>query len=76
MPGSSSTASASTATSATTAIYYSQLAIQGPQALATLQKLTRVDLNAIKNYWFVWGTVCGIPQCADLAHGLHRRRWF
>jgi aminomethyltransferase len=40
--------------------HYSQLAIQGPQALATLQKLTRVDLNAIKNYWFVWGQVCGI----------------
>lgn len=40
--------------------HYSQLAIQGPQALATMQKLTRVDLNAIKNYWFVWGQVCGI----------------
>ncbi|HVC90275.1 MAG TPA: glycine cleavage system aminomethyltransferase GcvT [Acidobacteriaceae bacterium] len=40
--------------------YYSQLAIQGPQALATLQKLTRIDLTAIKNYWFVWGQVCGI----------------
>ncbi len=40
--------------------HYSQLAIQGPQALATLQKLTRVDLSAIKNYWFVWGQVCGI----------------
>ena len=40
--------------------HYSQLAIQGPQALATMQKLTRVDLNSIKNYWFVWGQVCGI----------------
>ncbi|MGO8718294.1 MAG: glycine cleavage system aminomethyltransferase GcvT [Acidobacteriaceae bacterium] len=40
--------------------HYSQLAIQGPQALATLKKLTRVDLDAIKNYWFVWGQVCGI----------------
>jgi len=40
--------------------HYSQLAIQGPQALPTLQKLTRVDLKAIKNYWFVWGQVCGI----------------
>ena len=39
---------------------YSQLAVQGPQALATLQKLTRVDLAGIKNYWFVWGQVCGI----------------
>jgi len=40
--------------------HYSQLAIQGPQALATMQKLTRVDLAVIKNYWFVWGQVCGI----------------
>ena len=40
--------------------HYSQLAIQGPQALATLKKLTRVDLDAIKNYWSVWGQVCGI----------------
>ncbi|MEO6964665.1 MAG: glycine cleavage system aminomethyltransferase GcvT [Acidobacteriaceae bacterium] len=40
--------------------HYSQLAIQGPRALETLQKLTRVDLSAIKNYWFVWGQVCGL----------------
>jgi aminomethyltransferase len=40
--------------------HYSQLAIQGPQALATLKKLTRVNLDAIKNYWSVWGQVCGI----------------
>ncbi len=39
--------------------YYTQLAIQGPKAMATLQKLTGVDLAAIKNYWFTWGTVCG-----------------
>src|SRR5579871_3900266 len=42
--------------------YYSQLALQGPRALETLQKLTRVDLPAIKNYWFTWGTVAGIPN--------------
>ncbi|HEX4019775.1 MAG TPA: glycine cleavage system aminomethyltransferase GcvT [Acidobacteriaceae bacterium] len=42
--------------------YYSQLAIQGPQALAVLRKLTAVDLEKIKNYWFVWGTVCGVPN--------------
>jgi aminomethyltransferase len=42
--------------------YYSQLAIQGPRALETLQKLTKVDLAAIKNYWFTWGTVAGIPN--------------
>ena len=40
--------------------YYSQLAIQGPRALETLQKLTKVDLAAIKNYWFTWGQVAGI----------------
>lgn len=40
--------------------HYSQLAIQGPQALALLQKLTSVDLAKIRIYWFVWGTVCGV----------------
>ena len=42
--------------------YYSQLAVQGPRALETLQKLTKVDLPAIRNYWFTWGTVAGIPN--------------
>ncbi|HEY4045786.1 MAG TPA: glycine cleavage system aminomethyltransferase GcvT [Acidobacteriaceae bacterium] len=40
--------------------YYTQLAIQGPRALETLAKLTKTDLTAIKNYWFTWGTVCGL----------------
>jgi aminomethyltransferase len=40
--------------------YYSQLAIQGPRALETLQKLTKVDLAAIKNYWFTFGRVAGV----------------
>jgi aminomethyltransferase len=40
--------------------YYTQLAIQGPRAAETLQKLTPVDLSTIKNYWFTWGQVCGI----------------
>ncbi len=39
---------------------YAQLAIQGPQALSTLQKLTAVDLAAIQYYWFVDGEVSGI----------------
>lgn len=39
--------------------YYTQLAIQGPKAEATLQKLTKTDLSVIKNYWFTWGEVCG-----------------
>jgi len=42
--------------------YYSQLALQGPKALATLAKLTKTDLAAIKNYWFTWGTVAGVPN--------------
>ncbi len=42
--------------------YYSQLAIQGPRALETLQKLTTVDLAAIRNYWFAWGQVAGVPN--------------
>jgi aminomethyltransferase len=40
--------------------YYSQLAVQGPRALETLRKLTKVDLSAIKNYWFTWGQVAGV----------------
>jgi aminomethyltransferase len=39
--------------------YYTQIAIQGPKAKDTLQKLTGTDLTPIKNYWFTWGTVCG-----------------
>src|SRR5215469_4106140 len=40
--------------------YYSQLALQGPRAQETLQKLTKVDLATIRNYWFTWGQVAGI----------------
>jgi aminomethyltransferase len=42
--------------------YYSQLAVQGPRALETLQKLTKVDLAGIRNYWFAWGAVAGVPN--------------
>jgi aminomethyltransferase len=42
--------------------YYSQLALQGPRALETLQKLTKVALSEIRNYWFTWGTVAGVPN--------------
>jgi aminomethyltransferase len=45
---------------------YAQLAIQGPKALATLQKLTSVDLHAIRYYWFTDGEVSGTP--ARIAH--------
>jgi aminomethyltransferase len=40
----------------------SQLAVQGPRGLETLQKLTKVDLAAIKNYWFTWGEVAGVAN--------------
>ncbi len=40
---------------------YAQLAIQGPEALATLQKLTDTKLNDIKYYWFTDGAVNGVP---------------
>ncbi len=42
--------------------YYTQLAIQGPRAAETLAKLTPVDLSTIKNYWFTWGTICGLAN--------------
>ena len=40
----------------------SQLAVQGPRGLETLQKLTKVDLAAIRNYWFTWGEVAGVAN--------------
>jgi glycine cleavage system T protein (aminomethyltransferase) len=45
---------------------YVQLAVQGPHARATLQKITPVDLGGIKYYWFTDGDVAGIP--ARIAH--------
>jgi aminomethyltransferase len=39
---------------------YTQLAIQGPKAAEVLAKLTDAPLVDIKNYWFRWGTVCGL----------------
>ena len=45
---------------------YAQIAIQGPNARATLQKLTATDLKSIKYYWFVDGEVNGVP--ARIAH--------
>ena len=38
---------------------YAQLAIQGPRALETLQKLTTTDLAPIRYYWFTHGVVSG-----------------
>src|SRR5258708_2313148 len=42
--------------------YYTQLAIQGPKAAETLQKLTSTDLSTIRNYWFTWGTDCSLNK--------------
>ena len=40
---------------------YAQLAIQGPRALETLQKLTRTDLSSIPYYWFIDAEVSSQP---------------
>jgi aminomethyltransferase len=45
---------------------YAQIAIQGPKAKPTLQKLTGTNLSEIKYYWFVDGFVSGVP--ARIAH--------
>ncbi|MDR1683749.1 MAG: glycine cleavage system aminomethyltransferase GcvT [Candidatus Symbiothrix sp.] len=39
-----------------------QLAIQGPLAQKTLQKLTEIDLSAIPHYTFVTGKIAGIDN--------------
>jgi aminomethyltransferase len=40
---------------------YAQIAVQGPKALATVQKLTRTPLASIRYYWFADGEVNGLP---------------
>ena len=40
---------------------YSQLAVQGPLALETLQRFTKTPLGAIRYYHFVDDEVCGAP---------------
>jgi aminomethyltransferase len=40
---------------------YAQIAVQGPQALATVQKLTATKLAGIRYYWFTQGEVSGSP---------------
>jgi aminomethyltransferase len=41
---------------------FTQIAIQGPNAVNLLQKLTDVDLSKVKFYWFTYGTVCGLKN--------------
>jgi aminomethyltransferase len=45
---------------------YAQIAVQGPNGAATLQKLTRTPLSTIRYYWFQDGEVNGVP--ARIAH--------
>ena len=39
---------------------YALIAVQGPKARAIVQRLTAVDLSAIKYYWFAHGEVAGV----------------
>jgi aminomethyltransferase len=39
---------------------FTQIAIQGPQGVNLLQKLTDVDLSAVKFYWVTRGKLCGL----------------
>jgi aminomethyltransferase len=41
--------------------HYAQLALQGPNAVAILQPLVKVDLSAIKYYWFANSEINGVP---------------
>ncbi len=45
------------------------LAIQGPKAVATLQKLTDIDLSAIKYYTFTKGEIAGFDNVIISATG-------
>ncbi len=41
---------------------YTQIAIQGPNGIRVLQKLTDANLSAVKFYWLTHGTVCGLKN--------------
>jgi aminomethyltransferase len=41
---------------------FTQIAIQGPKGVDTLQMLTDADLSAVKFYWVTRGTVCGLKN--------------
>jgi aminomethyltransferase len=41
---------------------FTQIAIQGPKGASLLQKLTDIELSAVKSYWFTHGTVCGLQN--------------
>ena len=39
---------------------YALIAVQGPKALGIVQKLTAIDLAAMKYYWFAHGEIAGV----------------
>jgi aminomethyltransferase len=41
---------------------FTQIAIQGPNGVNLLQKLTDANLSAVKFYWVTRGTVCGLKN--------------
>jgi aminomethyltransferase len=41
---------------------FTQIAIQGPQGVNLLQKLTDADLSAVKFYWLTRGSVCRLKN--------------
>ena len=41
---------------------FTQIAVQGPQGVNLLQKLTDANLAAVKFYWVTRGTVCGLKD--------------
>jgi aminomethyltransferase len=41
---------------------FTQIAIQGPRGVDTLQKLTDADLSKVRFYWFTHGKVCGLEN--------------
>jgi aminomethyltransferase len=41
---------------------FTQIAIQGPKGVDTLQKITDADLRAVKFYWVTRGSVCGLKN--------------
>jgi aminomethyltransferase len=46
-----------------------QLAVQGPDAAATLQKLTGIDMNGMGHYTFVMDSLAGVPEVIVSATG-------
>jgi len=41
---------------------FTQIAIQGPNGVNLLQKLTDADLSAVKFYWLTRGSLCGLKN--------------